>query len=1602
MSKRISDIRFGPTHTLALTEGGEVFGWGLNDLKQLGSRADPLVASPTLLASAEGRERLLIACSDRGSFLLSESLPPADPSSLDAKIPYVLDVCQETFALLNQLLEEVWEGLDGRGARLPRQEQEVVAVAALNLLRLHFASVLTGNYYKSSSFPYLDSGSELLSSLKRKVVDLASLGGVLETVQRSAQECLRVAWSVLIPTAEERARALSALLPPTSASAASQSPSSESGSGHRFMTNLLVTSLMADGGLESALLATLKAESRTLDSSAWEKEGESDLADKPSADMLMSDLAQLEAETKRTQEHLQEARAAAGSGSSNLLSGDKVAAIPLLHLVKQLLKNVTATTVKRLEEIKSNDRQHAMDHEDEELEEEDCPSPNLNLLLRFQRLLFLQLYPICEQDSLGNPEEQEENLEYARTVPGALSLLHKYVQTLSQNLMEVLPLASSVGAAGKRQYYLAAAALESDSVGVLLHEFAVSAALLQVRSPELLGRLQLTPVMCWLHALDNFNRLAPGVDKEDADDMLWPGMSKHGGGGGAYPSTAPTASVAARHLGGCGGYGESESSVVVRRADLENHNKDGGHWVVIQGKVYDVQDLGATAKASSTTVAAEDAVPDFPEIVAEDADGGSATSAVGGSGDLRHCYVGDFEDPDSDCWSPFPDLGNFSSPFMDLERTLALFLGLHNGSLASSLPLQPVEEACSKLVRSRFLRAGLRNLLNEDPFDENKEEADPPPPSQPMTPMSTPSGETHPGSDLVMGMLEAPDRVDGRSVVAALAENSLGDPQVKLLLELTGRFSRGQLHLNFHMNFPPEHPVEESGRLILALLLMYQGLEGVVSQLVKTELEAPGSVIKGPRILAESLKAVHQAKWKLVRMRQEQGKSYKEICYLVTERCRFLLNEMRPYYQCKSGLSRLPLLYTQSNFKEAVKKVILRRKDLQLASMLRPEDLFNVSIQSQDALQGLEAAAASSSRPEQSEPPVASKETRQSEAAGGEQVPQSEDVQTDEAGKQHEASALIPVVKCEDDAAESSSQSQKPSPSPGRSSEEDEDSDEVDEEAKDEDSKRHDSEDCSRISRDPHQPDEDHPGAEDPTESPRRLAALAAEIKVQDKVSDSLINIDNLELENEERDKEEDDGGAVALESSGGAPSLSLKEASVVLQEIMEFVVQDDDAGKSGGGSVSELRQILHLQTERARTRLKGINNMRELLGTAELIPSVKYNLLNGWQNISPYQPNEEHGKSLSKSLRHCLADIDLIPPFYRAEIVLANSFILEWSAKELRRLVRRAERQIRSKIPRGARMKESLNHRDLHGVGTLPFSRFLLSLLTMLTSPVDGQEVSLLLHHSVVSSVQTLLRLIGPDLVHFGLHHQHHPHSALAMLARRPPNTQGVYAVFEDMVQPSKASPAPMSGPELARLMKLGARVVRGADWKWGEQDGPPPSQGRIIGELGEDGWIRVQWDNGSTNSYRMGKEGKYDLKLAEPPRASESESDSDTEDDDAQSTLAGADAVGAGGVAGGESGSPALQPPKLLKEASLQLLRLLTGSFGLHADRVQPHLARGFSHFLRDLVTRGSYLSTPNLTARGDALSTEQHLLSLDQYEEWASLGFLNAVAVTPAMCR
>ena len=71
-----------------------------------------------------------------------------------------------------------------------------------------------------------------------------------------------------------------------------------------------------------------------------------------------------------------------------------------------------------------------------------------------------------------------------------------------------------------------------------------------------------------------------------------------------------------------------------------------------------------------------------------------------------------------------------------------------------------------------------------------------------------------------------------------------------------------------------------------------------------------------------------------------------------------------------------------------------------------------------------------------------------------------------------------------------------------------------------------------------------------------------------------------------------------------------------------------------------------------------------------------------------------------------------------------------------------------------------------------------------------------------------------------------------------------------------------------LQKQMVLGARVQRGTDWKWGNQDMINEeaclAEGTVITDLDPNGWIEVIWDNGVFNHYRMGHESKFDLNLA------------------------------------------------------------------------------------------------------------------------------------------
>ena len=69
---------------------------------------------------------------------------------------------------------------------------------------------------------------------------------------------------------------------------------------------------------------------------------------------------------------------------------------------------------------------------------------------------------------------------------------------------------------------------------------------------------------------------------------------------------------------------------------------------------------------------------------------------------------------------------------------------------------------------------------------------------------------------------------------------------------------------------------------------------------------------------------------------------------------------------------------------------------------------------------------------------------------------------------------------------------------------------------------------------------------------------------------------------------------------------------------------------------------------------------------------------------------------------------------------------------------------------------------------------------------------------------------------------------------------------------------------PNAQLRLPIGARVKRGRDWRWGEQDGGVGGLGTVVAAVGlvGPGWCSVRWDGAEEQStYRVGHQGKCDL---------------------------------------------------------------------------------------------------------------------------------------------
>uniref|UniRef100_A0A673CTH4 E3 ubiquitin-protein ligase HERC2 n=1 Tax=Sphaeramia orbicularis TaxID=375764 RepID=A0A673CTH4_9TELE len=1308
--KKVVDVAVGSTHCLALTDDGEVHSWGSNDKLQHFDTLFSNKKQPKALPGLNSKHIVGISCGPGQSFAWSS----CSEWSVGQRVPFVVDVCPMTFEQLDLLLRQVSEGMDGSSDWPPSQEKECMVVATLNLLRLQLHAAISNQVDPEELG--LGLGSVLLNNLKQTVVVLASNAGVLNTVQAAAQAVLQSGWSVLLPTAEERARALSSLLP----NAGDVSP------GRRFMIDLLVSSLMADGGLESALNAAITAEIQDIE-------------------------AKKEAQKEKEIDE-QEANASTMHRCRTVLDKDLIntgiyesagkQSLPLVQLVQQLLRNIASQTIARLKDVARRISNYL---EAEHVSKE--RSASLDLLLRFQRLLVSKLYL-----GVNDPE-----------LLGVGSLLKKYIALLCTHIGDILPVATSIASTGRRHFAEVSRVIEGDLTGVLLPELVVSIVLLLTIDAGLMQETGSIPLLAGLlEHLDRFNHLAPGHERDDNEDLAWPGIM-----GSFFTGQSSK---------------NNEEVSLIRKADLENHNKDGGFWTVIDGKVYDIKDFQAQSQSlTGNSILAQFAGED-PVVALE-----AALQFEDTRESMQAFCVGQYMEPNQETVTT-PDLSSLSSPLIDTERNLGLLLGLHASYLAKSTPLSPMEIECATWLQSSIFSGGLQTSQIHYNYNEEKDEDH-----------CSSLGTTTPDkAKLYARRITLSDHA--QPFLQAIADNNTQDHSVKDFLCQIERCCK-QYHLITPITFPPEHPVEEVGRLLLCCLLKHQDLGHVALSLVS---QCALGVDQGkqrslPKSVIDVCRMVYQAKCSLIKTHQEQGRSYKEVCAPVIERLRFLFNELRPAVSNDlSIVSKLKLLSSQPRWRRITQKLIRDRRKKRVPKKSESADI--------------------------EEPKLENEGTNEEELN-------------------------------------------------------------------------------VNISQDKWQP-----------------------------LLNTVTSVQKYRW---------------LKHSVQGAFSQSSLMATIV-----EFALKEEPL------DVEKMRKCLLKQLERAEVRLEGIDTMLKLASKSFLLPSVQYAMLCGWQRVIP------EGTNIGEPLSDCLKDVDLIPPFNRMLLEVTFGKLYSWAIQNVRNILLEASARFKELGVQPVPLQTITNENPAGpSLGTIPQARFLLAMIHMLSLKHGANSLSLLLNSGVLALTQSILRLIGPST--------DSTEEDLSLCAHG-----GSATVLEESRKEAAPAPLPASGPELAAMMKIGTRVMRGVDWKWGDQDGPAPGLGRVIGELGEDGWIRVQWDTSSTNSYRMGKEGKYDLKLAEPPPAAQPPTeDSDTEDDTE-----------------GELIEKSSHPTAMMLTSTVNLLKTLSLTAGIYAEVLQTDATRTLCGLLRMLVESGA----------NDKSGCHSHrLVSREQHRSWCTLGFIRSIALMPQMC-
>nr|XP_026484631.1 probable E3 ubiquitin-protein ligase HERC2 isoform X1 [Vanessa tameamea] len=1360
---KIVDLSLGISHGIALSSEGVLYAWGTQERAQISNPVpQPLqVFNPSFKANG-------VASGPSQIFAWSQENPRDLPSSL----PFVIDLSDNTFKFLERLLKIVVE----QSGSANINDNECLAISCLNLLRLqvHAWQCARGNDIVEAD----SEGRSWCSGVHSALVSLVE-GRAGLSAAAAARKALAAAWPILLPTPQIRAQHLIALLPQGSAPAST---------GARFMTELLVWSLLGGGGLRDALRNALQTHS----SDSYNHLQLDDEYDQ--IDIVTGQRGPPTTTMSDDNENVQATCTDEYQISNNANVCENGASVPLMHLVKHLIRNTSCQTQMHINSIMNGDTSKTDD-----LKGHDTVSPSCDLLIRFQRLLFSEaMWSRGGRSSRG----------------GVRSLLTQYTSLLSEHVQSTLGyFTRAVHKADNTQLIALCDLIGADIVGRVMSELAVWVVACAARSAIALTDCTAALVKI-VRACDEAARTLPSAAKLDSDLLGWPGL------------------VSRRH---------QLNSSIIRKCDLQNHTKEGGSWIVIAGHVFDVENFECE---SASTV----------ELVRK-LRGADATAAL--SVEPHAAYLSRVTDKCVGMYASqiYSHKCSESTSSLRAHHILSscafhLALGLSQCGLrlARSLPVQQAEREAAPYAAAVFLRGGLMTSQPANPFEEEKAEArsgsstggNSPASDTPHVPHTTHlSNALHPPQSRVtrvpkVNVTMSTARAD--SLLFALAEPKLHDP---LALHLWWACERRE---GCAPHFPPEHPLEELRRALLAALLYHAGLKEHALATATAEMEK-GEVKLSPA-MSEIVKAVQQSKWTLMRTRQQLSRGYKEVCAAPLERARFLLHEVRAAISpAVTALQLRPPSRRAPTAKRIFQKVMrmaksptfnkcfettkdLRNRQNSLSkSMLKATG----SLLQGDALLIKSTIGNQSCKPEETqtiiiEPP---KVNVNLECAGDLGTKDTYNIQT-------KTKLKIKDKLLEKDLKNACNYDDMRHE--GRSDLKVTERDDVLD--KDDDKTP-----TNEISLSSINEMTDNSVLKESLESEKQVMLLADDLK-----NELLVADEEKDDDNSERNKFVNAWVAkLACEEKDLYWMLEqvTPEQQNLTASIIDFVMTEEPC------DIDILRRALYCQVQRADIRKTGYSVINNILhSTQTMSESIKYAALSGLlgASIADSVPNAPIKPSIPLTMP--LNGIESVIPYLKYMVLLERSKLMDYILIELKARVLEGEQN--QPLP----LKMSANY-GAHALLNRPSrARFLIALLSLLIEGCQGPELEQLINGGALSSCLTLLKQIGGDTSQ---------HSSLICNGLR--SKSDCLIIYEDERLGARARGASLSGPELASLMKIGTRVVRGKDWKWGDQDGVPGGEGRVIGELGEDGWVRVAWDAGGTNSYRMGKEGKYDLKLARSP---------------------------------------------------------------------------------------------------------------------------------------